>query len=307
MPRVLNLCGRMFAERISAAYPGVEVVRVRPGEPIPEELTGEVLIANSAAAREVAALAPRVKWFHVVGTGVDWVPRDAFQAEVVTCARGGSALAISEFVMAAMLSFEKQLPELWGRGPLEVWSPAQLGTLNGRCLGLIGFGGIGQAVAARALPFGMSVKALRRRSGPIPLPGVQGAELEEILRCADHLVLAAPLTAATHHVIRDETLEMVKPGVHLLNVARGGLVDQEALLVALDDGRVARATLDVTDPEPLPEEHWMFTHPKVRLSGHISWSSPAGFEPLVAAVIDNLGRYLRGEELLGVVDRAEGY
>jgi phosphoglycerate dehydrogenase-like enzyme len=100
---------------------------------------------------------------------------------------------------------------------------------------------------------------------------------------------------------------MVKPGVHLVNIARGGLVDQEALLVALDDGRVARATLDVTDPEPLPEGHWMFTHPKVRLTGHISWSSPAGFEPLVAAAIDNLGRYLRGEELLGVVDRAEGY
>jgi phosphoglycerate dehydrogenase-like enzyme len=304
---VLNLCGRMFAERISAAYPGVEVVRVRRGDPVPDGLAGEVLVANSAAAREVAVLAPRVEWFHVVGTGVDWVPREAFQAKIVTCARGGSALAISEFVVAAMLSFEKQLPELWARGPRDVWSPAQLGTLDGRCLGLIGFGGIGRAVAARTLPFGVSVKALRRRPDPIPVPGVQAAGLEEVLRCADHLVLAAPHTAATHHVIGAETLGMVKPGVHLVNIARGGLVDQEALLVALDDGRVARATLDVADPEPLPEGHWMFTHPKVRLTGHISWSSPAGFEPLVAAAIDNLGRYLRGEELLGVVDRAEGY
>jgi phosphoglycerate dehydrogenase-like enzyme len=84
-------------------------------------------------------------------------------------------------------------------------------------------------------------------------------------------------------------------------------VDQEALRVALDDGRLARATLDVSDPEPLPVGHWMYTHPGVRLSGHVSWSSPAGIEPLVQALLDNLGRYLRGEPLLGLVDRAEGY
>lgn len=307
MTRVLNLSGSTFAERISAAFPDVEVVRIRRGEPIPDEMTGDVLMAGPVATAEVAVLAPRVDWLHVVGTGVDWLPPEAFEAKKVTCARGGSALAISEFVLAAMLSFEKQLPELWARDPRHVWTPVELGTLHARQLGLIGFGGIGKAVATRALAFGMSVQAVRRHAGPIPLPGVRSAGLESVLREADHLVLAAPDTVETHHIIRRETLEMVKRGVHLVNIARGGLVDQEALLAALDDGRVARATLDVSDPEPLPDGHWMYTHPNVRLTGHISWSSPTGMEPLVAVVLENLGRYLRGEELLGVVDRAEGY
>ncbi len=292
---------------MSAAYPDVEVVRIERGEPIPDDLTGDVLVAGPGAGLSVAALAPRVDWLHVMGTGVDWLPAEAFQAKTVTCARGGSALAISEFVLAAMLSFEKQLPELWAQGPEAVWFRASLGTLHGRRLGLIGFGGIGQAVATRALAFGMSVAAVRRHPAPIAISGVETEGLEAVIGSADHLVLAIPDTPETHHVIRAETLALMKPGVHLVNVARGGLVDQDALRVALDDGRVARATLDVSDPEPLPEGHWMYTHPGVRLSGHVSWSSPAGIEPLVQALLDNLGRYLRGEPLLGLVDRAEGY
>ena len=98
-------------------------------------------------------------------------------------------------------------------------------------------------------------------------------------RCSegpDHLVLAAPDTPETHHVIGPATISQLKRGVHLVNIARGGLIDQDALRAALDDGRVARATLDVCDPEPLPAGHWLYTHPKVRLTGHLSWSSPRG-------------------------------
>jgi phosphoglycerate dehydrogenase-like enzyme len=305
--RLLNLCGRSFADGISAAFPDVEVVRIERGEPLADDLTGDILLAGPGSAPQVATLAPRVDWLHIMGTGIDWLPAEAFQAKTVTCARGGSALAISEFVLAAMLSFEKQLPELWEKTAEDVWFRASLGTLYGRRLGLIGFGGIGQEVATRALAFGMSVGAVRRHPGPSPMPGVEMDDIEAIIGVADHLVLAAPETAETHHVIRAETLAMVKPGVHLVNIARGGLVDQDALRVALDDGRVARATLDVADPEPLPAGHWMYTHPAVRLTGHVSWSSPAGIEPLVQALVDNLGRYLRGDTLQGVVDRAEGY
>jgi phosphoglycerate dehydrogenase-like enzyme len=305
--RVLNLCGRQFAEGINTTFPEVEVVRIPRDEPIPDDLTGDVLVAGPGAAPAVAILAPRVDWFHVMGTGIDWIPVEAFQAKTVTCARGGSALAISEFVLAAMLSYEKQLPELWARSGEDVWFRPSLGTLHGRRLGLVGFGGIGQAVATRALAFGMSVAAVRRHPGPSPMPGVEAEGLEAVIGGADHLVLTTPDTPETHHLIRAETLEQVKPGVHLVNIARGGLVDQDALRVALDDGRVARATLDVSDPEPLPPGHWMYSHPSVRLTGHISWSSPAGMEPLVQALLDNLSRYLRGETLLGLVDPAVGY
>ena len=95
--------------------------------------------------------------------------------------------------------------------------------------------------------------------------------------------------------------------MHLVNVARGALVDQEALRVALDAGRVACASLDVAEPEPLPEGHWLYTHPRVRLSPHISWSAPQAFAALLAGFLDNVGRFARGEALGGVVDREAGY
>lgn len=303
--RVLDLVGRELSQRIAAAHPDAEVVLVPQHEPVPDGLAGDVLVAFPRAARQVAVLAPRVRWMHVMGTGIDWLPDAAFEAPILTCARGGSAVAISEFVLAAMLAFEKQLPELWARPPEEVFTSARLGGLNGRQLGLIGFGGIGQAVAQRALPFGMAISAVSKHGRPHD--GVTLAPLDEVLAGADHLVLAAPATPETVHVIGQRTAQLLKPGVHIVNIARGKLIDQEALRRALDDGRVARATLDVTDPEPLPADHWMHTHPRVRLTGHLSWSSPAGFQPLVTAFLDNLGRYVRGEPLMGVVDRSERY
>ena len=177
----------------------------------------------------IATLARRVSWVHIMGTGIDWLPPEAFDAKVLTCARGGSAVAISEFVLAAMLSFEKQLPELWNRPPADVFTPVELGGLDGRQLGLIGIGGIGSAIATRALAFGMSVRAVRRHDGPAPVPGVQMAAWADVLGTSDHLVLTAPDTAETHHVIGPGTVGQLKRGVHLVNIARGGLIDQDAL------------------------------------------------------------------------------
>ena len=104
-----------------------------------------------------------------------------------------------------------------------------------------------------------------------------------------------------------DAFTLVRPGVHLVNIARGGIVDQDALRAALDDGRVARATLDTVDPEPLPAGHWLYSHPQVRLSAHVSWSSPARSERIMNLFLENLGRYLAGEPLEGVVDPAERY
>src|SRR5205807_9252313 len=127
------------------------------------------------------------------------------------------------------------------------------------------------------------------------------------LRESDHLVLAAPATPRTRHLIDAEALALVKPGVHLVNIARGALVDQDALRVALDDGRVAMATLDTVDPEPLPEGHWLYSHPKVRLSAHVSWSSPHATTRMFESFAENLRRYAAGEPLEGVIDVDEGY
>ncbi len=307
MVRILNLAGRAVGERIGADFPESEVVRISRRQPLDPALTGDVLVAGTGTSDLIALLAGRVSWVHIMGTGVDWLPPEAFDAKVLTCARGGSAVAISEFVLAAMLSFEKQLPELWNRPAPDVFNPVELGGLDRRRLGLIGIGGIGSAIATRALAFGMSVQAVRRHDGPAPVRGVQMAGLNDVLGDSDHLVLAAPDTAETHHLIGPATVGLLKRGVHLVNIARGGLIDQDALRVALDDGRVARATLDVCEPEPLPEGHWLYTHPAVRLTGHISWSSPRGLEPQIRSFMENLGRFVRGQPLAGVVDPAERY
>jgi phosphoglycerate dehydrogenase-like enzyme len=123
----------------------------------------------------------------------------------------------------------------------------------------------------------------------------------------DHLVLAAPATPKTAHLIGADELSVVKAGVHLVNIARGALVDQDALRTALDDGRVAMASLDVCDPEPLPAGHWIYGHPQVRLSPHISWSSPSLASRIVELLVDNIRRYVAGEPLEGVVDPVERY
>jgi phosphoglycerate dehydrogenase-like enzyme len=116
-----------------------------------------------------------------------------------------------------------------------------------------------------------------------------------------------PPTPRTHRLFDDDTLQHIKRGAHFVNVARGSLVDQDALVRALDDGHIARATLDVVDPEPLPSGHPLFGHERVRLSPHVSWSSPDTIMRTFELFTENLGRYRAGQPLLGVVDLKEGY
>jgi len=303
--RVINQLGPTAAEAMKAAVPDVEVIDAGD-DPPPSDLRADVLFGGWGP--NTLEYAERVGWVHLAGTGIDSFPRELFDDRTVTNARGASGIPIAEFVLAAMLAFEKHLPETWIDEPPKHWNFAPLGWLSTRTLGLVGLGGIGVAIAERALPFGMKVRALRRRPEPSPLEGVEVVgSIDELLFEADHLVLAAPATTRTRHLINAETLALVKPGVHLVNIARGALVDQDALRVALDDGRVAMATLDTVDPEPLPEGHWLYSHPKVRLSAHVSWASPAGMDRTLEIFVDNLRRYAAGEQVLHVVDADEGY
>ena len=133
------------------------------------------------------------------------------------------------------------------------------------------------------------------------------ATLREVLDDADHVLIAAPLTSETRHLINAESIGWMKPGVHLVNIARGGLIDHDALRSALDSGHVARASLDTVDPEPLPDGHWLYSHPGVRLSPHISWSIPEARGLLHDPFRENLRRYLDGVELINVVNVQLGY
>lgn len=307
--RVVTDMGTWAVAAITARFPDIEVVAVDTPEP-PPGLRADVFYGGWTGKDRLGtwADATGVQWVQLSGTGVDGIPADLIERHVVCAARGASATPISEFVLAAMLAFEKQMPGIWLHEPPEHWNLASLGGLAGRTAGIVGFGGIGQAVAVRAQAFDMRVVAVRRTDTPSPIAGVEMVpDLAALLPVADHLVLAAPATARTRHLIDAAALDRVKEGVHLVNAARGSLVDQEALRAALDDGRVAMATLDCVEPEPLPAGHWLYSHRSVRLSAHVSWSSPDGLQRSLELLLENIVRVRAGEDPAGIVDPVEGY
>jgi phosphoglycerate dehydrogenase-like enzyme len=298
-------------ERVREEFPGVEVVDTAREDP-PSGLRGEVWYGGWGDWDRIVRLAGEagVRWFQLSGTGIDGVPAALFETvETVTVARGASAVPISEFVLASMLAFEKDFPNTWLREAPKTWNFQRMDALAGKTLGLVGLGGIGARVARLAQAFEMDVVAVRRRvEAGSPVAGVEVvATVDEVLPRVDHLVLAAPSTSRTRHLLDADAFASVKPGVHLVNIARGALVDQDALRVALDDGRVARASLDTVEPEPLPPGHWMYEHPRVFLTPHSSWSSKAFFSASIELFVDNLRRYLAGEPLEDVADLEEGY
>jgi len=294
---------------VQRELPDVELVFVPMSGDLDPALRGDVLLTHAKGSPNLAAVVARgVRWVHAYGTGVNEFPFDALGDRVLTCSRGASAIPIAEWTLAMMLAAEKKLPESWIHAPPEHWSIASLGGLHGKTLALLGLGGIGCAVATRALAFGMRVRALRRSDAPSPVAGVEMVRsLPELLADADHLVLAAATTASTTRLLDAAAFAQVKPGLHLVNVARGALVEHDALRAALDDGRVGLASLDCVDPEPLPAGHWLYTHPRVRLSAHVSWSGPRAFEWLIEPFVENLRRFAAGEPLRHVVDRTLGY
>jgi phosphoglycerate dehydrogenase-like enzyme len=301
---------QLAAPRLPA---GVRLIGLPPEHPwdIPDE--ARVLVAGPRRRTGTASPPspvpgwPRgLAWIQTLSTGVDAYPRWIFEGPVITCGRGLHAIPIAEFVLASMLAVEKRFPAVWVRDAAS-WHRHKLGSLHGKTLGLIGFGAIGTAIAERAIPFGMRVLA-HRRSGEAPgVSGVALADFKTAVSEADHLILAVPLTPATRHILGAGALALVKHGVHIVNIARGGVLDQDALQAALDDGRVGFASLDVTDPEPLPAGHRLYGNPNVNISPHLSAGGSADTQGFVNLFLDNLNRFLAGADLLGRVLPDRGY
>jgi len=295
--------------KLQKAFPDLEILEVPMEGAVPEGIHGEVLLTQTWGSPNLAeVVACGVEWVHAYGTGVNRFPFDALEGRPLSCSRGASAVPIAEWVLAVMLAFAKRLPESWISEPPERWNRAELGGLQGRTLALVGLGGIGCEIAVRALAFGMQVRAMRRKPEPSPVPGVElVTKLEDLLAGAHHVVLAAPATSRTTHLMDREAFALLPAGAHLVNIARGELVDQDALREALDSGSLGLASLDTVTPEPLPAGHWLYGHPGVRLSAHVSWSMPGSLDGLIDPFIDNLGRWRMGRPLVDLVDVEEGY
>jgi phosphoglycerate dehydrogenase-like enzyme len=290
----------------------VTVVPIPTEGDLPAGVTGEVLISQPKATPNVAHVLTRgVRWVHLIGTGIDQFPLDVIGPDLVlTNSRGISAIPISEWVMACLLAVEKRLPDAWVDEPPATWNfpPEPLGTLHERVVGIVGFGAIGVALAERLLPFGARVRAMRRSDRPSPVPAVELVPtIDELVDGADHVVLVAPLTEATRGLVDARVLGRMKSGAHLVNVARGPMVVDADLRAALDRGHLGWASIDAPDPEPLPAGHWMYAHPRVHLSAHVSWNWPDAGVGLYGPFRENLVRYLAGRPLENVIDPAVGY
>lgn len=309
--RILSYLGEIpeVADGLRRAGLDVEVVPVHPEGTPPREARGDVLLTMMRGTPNLPEVLGRgVRWIHTVGTGVDDFPTFLLQDQVLTCSRGASAVPIAEWVLAQILATAKQLPRSWVHEPPRMWGGERLGGVAGSTVAILGFGSVGQAVAVRALAFGATVRALRRTDEPSSVCGVDlVSDLDSLLRDADHVVLAAPLTEATRGVVDANFLRRMPTGAHLVNVARSALVVEADLRSALDTGQLGVASLDVAPTEPLPRGHWFYRHPRVRFSPHVSWNGPGVWEAITAGFVTNFELWAAGRPLENVVDIAQGY
>jgi phosphoglycerate dehydrogenase-like enzyme len=265
---------------------------------------------------EILAAGPALRWIHQRGAGIERIltPRLAASPVVVTNGSGNHAPNIAEHVLALMLAFARQLPALMRSQQQGRWDPpasSGMFELGGQTLAVVGVGAIGIALAERARGFGMRVVGVRRTAAaPMP-PGFERVvgidSLDDALGEADHVALSLPATPATQGLFSTARFAAMKRGAYLYNVGRGVVVDQEALLAALQSGHLAGAGLDVTTPEPLPPGSPLWREPNVIVTAHTSGLTPRSFQRYQALLLENLLRESRGEPLLNVVDKSLGY
>ncbi len=297
--------------------PGVRFVVGHGAEAFESADQPEVLLDCWAGPQRLAAVlakAPRLRWIHSRSAGLErvLVPEVVDHPAVVTAGRGVFSAALAEFVAAALLFFAKDLRRLLADQTAAAWRPFDMQALAGQTLGIVGYGDIGRAVAGRLRPFGMRVLALRRRverSGGDPLADevLPAERLLELMSRADAVVLAAPLTPATRGLVDARAIAAMKESAVLVNVGRGALVEESALVTALQQRRIRGAALDVFEQEPLPPGHPFWRMDNVLLSPHCADHVAGWIEAAMRLFLDNLARFRRGEPLLNPADKQLGY
>jgi phosphoglycerate dehydrogenase-like enzyme len=277
---------------------GAEVLYGLPGDS-PEGLARAVRCASG------------LRWVQATSAGAGeqvgaaGLSREELARVTVTSAAGVHAEPLAEFALLGLLAFTKDLPRLLADQQAHRWGHYPVGELSGRILLIVGLGQIGEEVARRATAFGMRVTGVNR-SGTTDSPHVHEIrrtdELNECLPEADAIVISAPLTEETRGLIDAAAIARCKTGAILVNVGRGGVVDEAALIEALRSGRLAGAALDVFAREPLPADSPLWDLPNVLVSPHTAGLSMREDERIVSLFVENLGRYLRGEPLRNRVD-----
>jgi phosphoglycerate dehydrogenase-like enzyme len=329
-----------FAQRLRQEFPDIDVVHLRDYERVDEELPdAEVLIGWSLRGEQFLS-AKKLKWIHSTAAAVHALisPELAASDVVVTNARSVHAPVVAEHAVALMFALAKRLPSAMRHQQASEWAQTDIWheqphprELAGSTLGMIGYGAIGREVASHALALGMKVMAVRRklRAGE-DAPHTAGedasattaggntcatknvvvfaaSQLDQALSQSDFVVLATPLTPATTGMIGAEQFRAMKNDAYLINVGRGALIDEAALLKVLEEGEIGGAALDVFVQEPLPPDSPLWTAPNLLITPHSAGFTERMWERHYELFSENLRRYRRGEELLGRVDPSAGY
>ncbi len=302
-------------ERVGSVAHGIVAERAEDLDMAIAKASEAEVIQAGHWSEELWKSAPRLRWVQSGGAGVERFLTPDFIASpiILTNAQGVYAIPIADHVMAFILHFSRQFNHLL-RYQIERkwadWGEFALDELKDKTLGIVGLGGIGSEVARRAKAFGMRVIAIRRRPD-MPAENVDEVraadELAWLLQESDFVALCAALTPATRHLISAEQLRRMKSNAYLINIGRGGLIDEGALIAALRAGEIAGAGLDVFEQEPVPADSPLWGMSNVMVTPHVGGDSPRSHERLMDLFCENLRRYVAGEPLLNVVDKSEGY
>jgi phosphoglycerate dehydrogenase-like enzyme len=326
-----------WLDAVRAVFPDVAVEQIPAEKPsdVPEDVWAHVDVLQTSAVLPEPAAAPRLRWVQLDTSGVDHLRDHAIWTAPVeiTTIGGVSPVPLAEYAMFAVLGMAHRLPAMLRTRARREWpTPAQRwqrflpASLDGATVVVLGYGRIGREIGRLARAHGMTVVGVTRtgiRSRPAeradfadfgrsaaevdPAEVVAVERLREVLPRADFLIVVAPLTDHTRGLVGGAEFAALKPGAVLINVARGGIVDETALQAALDAGRLAGAVLDVFDDEPLPPDSPWWDHPLVLATPHVAGLAPAYSDQVQQIVVENLRRFLAGEPLLNRVDRVRGY
>ncbi len=302
--RVVALASSSFApiEKLSHVD-GVEITRGETADSLRKAVReAEVIVLAPRygdVLRELWPDAKHLRWIHALGAGVEKLPFDLLRESdvIVTNSRGIYADALSEFVIAAILHFAKDFRRLLRNQVEQVWEPFTVQRLEGRTVGIIGFGGTGRAIGRRAEALGMKIAPVRRNEG----------DIDEVMAQSDYLVISTPLTRATTRLINRARITRMPPSAVLINVSRGDVVDESALVDALLSKRIRGAALDVFEIEPLPQDSTMWSLDNVLISPHSADRTGDSHDRAMAFFLANLDRFRRGLPLENVVDKSEEY
>lgn len=305
-------------EAVQRRFPEIDIVLEPDAEKVVEQLADADVYTGFRLSAEQLDAAPRLKWVHSLSAGVEqWLNSGiADRGLLLTNSSGVHATNISEHVFAMMLAFARQLPLLLDAQKRHQWRDndtfdQHVFELDGQKLMIVGTGAIGAAVAQRGKAFNMTTVGVRRHptreSVPFVDEQVSSEDMQPHLGDADHVVICLPMTSETKGLFSAEVIASMKAGAHLFNIGRGGIIDQDALIDALLSGHIAGAGLDVTTPEPLPDDSPLWDLPNVIMTAHTSGNTPKYGERALALFGDILERLRDGREPLNVVDPSAGY